>query len=463
MLDGKKWPARTKYIKNLPQILPLDLNQPVRVMCTPQSGSSNTASGGSSNAASSGKGSSGNPCDRGGTGNHASPGSAGNGERQDDDDNDGNRDKKPRPDKDVDPMSDESSDSEEGNWRYQRKTGPEPESTLQFQVPPKGKESGTGSGGKEKRTQYNSLSPQSYDGLNSEHIHGTKHPMGSQLHLPKGTNKSSQAETKPSLNDGEFSLPKPFVTVTDIDHDIDTSAFDDLASAPIEETSTPESKSDSVLGNYLTLKSYDDLEVVTGFLPLNSNYLLLCPLTSNHHDNEDSDEYDALEQQEEQLNEDLEDNQQGSQDISNHHDNEDSDGSVYYDALEQQEEQLNEDLEDDQQGSQDVTTEGGHDSDDHRWEAAEEYTDQEDDRSHPVEVNNDHRDNDLEEAEKESEFTNSAETVPTIVSIRPSKLDTQLSNVATVCVPTQEEIEMMTPHDAALLGHHYQAFSWKNC
>ena len=457
---AKKWPAITKYIKNLPHILPLDLNQPVRVMCTLQSGSSNTASGGSSNAASSGKGSSGNPCDRGGTDNHASPGSAGNGKRRDDDDNDGNRDKKTMPDKDVDPDYESSDSEEDDNWPYQGKTGPKPESTLQFQVPPKGKESGTESDGKEKRTQYNSLPPQSYDGLNSEHLHGTKHPMGSQLHLPKGTNKSSQAETKPSLNDGEFSLPKPFVTVTDIDHDIDTSTFDDLASAPIEETSTPESKSDSVLGNYLTLKSYDDLEVVTGFLPLNSNYLLLCPLTSNHRDNEDSDEYDALEQQEEQLNEDLEDNQQGSQDISNHHDNEDSDGSVYYDALEQQEEQLNDEQDFDQQGSQDVTIEvgdGGHESDDHRWEAAEEYT--EDDRSHLVEVNNDHRDNDLEEAEEESEFTNSAETVPTLVSIRPSKLDTQLSNVATVCVPTQEEIEMMTPHDAALLGHHYQAFS----
>ena len=455
---AKKWPAITKYIKNLPHILPLDLNQPVRVMCTLQSGSSNTASGGSSNAASSGKGSSGNPCDRGGTDNHASPGSAGNGKRRDDDDNDGNRDKKTMPDKDVDPMSDyESSDSEEDdNWPYQGKTGPKPESTLQFQVPPKGKESGTESDGKEKRTQYNSLPPQSYDGLNSEHLHGTKHPMGGQLDLPKGTNNSSQAETKPSLND---SLPKPFVTVTDIDHDIDTSAFDDLASAPIEETSTPESISNSVLGNDLTLKIYRDLEIVTGFLPLNSNYLLLCPLTSNHRDNEDSDEYDALEQQEEQLNEDLEDNQQGSQDISNHHDNEDSDGSVYYDALEQQEEQLNDEQDFDQQGSQDVTIEvgdGGHESDDHRWEAAEEYT--EDDRSHLVEVNNDHRDNDLEEAEEECEFPNSAETVPTLVSIRPSKLDTQLSNVATVCVPTQEEIEMMTPHDAALLGHHYQPF-----
>ena len=104
-------------------------------------------------------------------------------------------------------------------------------------------------------------------------------------------------------------------------------------------------------------------------------------------------------------------------------------------------------------------------SDDHRWEAVKEC-----EENYPhcrVEEGNDSRDNlvdnlagcDLEDATECSETT-PAESTPNLTSHRPSQLFTkqQHSNIATLCVPTPEEIAKMFPHeDEEPLGSPYQA------
>ena len=230
-----------------PDLLPLDLTQPVTVRTSPQSEGTSTSGGSSATKAGKDSGSGGT----GGTGEGndcVSPGNAGGGRRGRDDDDDDNRLTQSNPVTDIDgeiSEDEEEKEEESSGWQTTRKTGPQPEPIDPDCIPVEKKLPLFGSVVKENvdRTKDSGgigLSPQ---------------PPGSEifredLHITPHQTTCSGGATPDTLPETSNQLPIPHHEGTSckkreqqrIRHDNSQSAFHELTAVPpnpSSHTSTP--------------------------------------------------------------------------------------------------------------------------------------------------------------------------------------------------------------------------------